>query len=198
MLNAIERRRSIRKFSNKEISDSIIKEIIESGIKAPSAKNRQPWKFIVVQGNSKDKMIEAFEKGIKRECSSDDSLLPDSKRHIKGAVYTSAIMKEASAIILVINTASKGLFTELSNEEKVYDYANTQSISAAIENMIIEATDKGIGSLWICDIFFAYKELHKWLHIEGEMVAAISLGYPLENPTQRPRKKIHDVIEWRK
>lgn len=36
---------------------------------------------------------------------------------------------------------------------------------------IIESTEKGIGSLWICDIFFEYKELHKWLNIEGEMVA---------------------------
>ncbi|MDK2587254.1 nitroreductase family protein [Romboutsia sedimentorum] len=198
MLNAIENRRSIRKFSDKEVPDSVIKEIIKSGTKAPSAKNRQPWKFIVVQGDSKQEMISAFEEGFEREITSNDSLLPNSTIHIKGTKYSLEIMKDAPVTIFVINTASKGLFAELSNEERVYEFANTQSVSAAIENILIEATDKGLGTLWICDIFFAYKELHNWLNVEGEMVAAISLGHPLETPKQRPRKKIEDVIEWRK
>lgn len=198
MLNAIENRRSIRKFSDKEVPDSVIKEIIKSGTKAPSAKNRQPWKFIVVQGDSKQEMISAFEEGFEREITSNDSLLPNSTIHIKGTKYSLEIMKDAPVTIFVINTASKGLFAELSNEERVYEFANTQSVSAAIENILIEATDRGLGTLWICDIFFAYKELHNWLNVEGEMVAAISLGHPLETPKQRPRKKIEDVIEWRK
>lgn len=198
MLNAIENRRSIRKFSDKEVPDSVIKEIIKSGTKAPSAKNRQPWKFIVVQGDSKQEMISAFEEGFEREITSNDSLLPNSTIHIKGTKYSLEIMKDAPVTIFVINTASKGLFAELSDEERVYEFANTQSVSAAIENILIEATDRGLGTLWICDIFFAYKELHNWLNVEGEMVAAISLGHPLETPKQRPRKKIEDVIEWRK
>jgi len=198
MLSAIENRRSIRKFSDKEVPDNVVKEIIESGTKAPSAKNRQPWKFIVVQGDSKQEMISVFEKGLERETTSNNPLLPNSSIHIKGTKYSLEIMKNAPVTIFVINTASKGLFAELSNEEKVYEFADTQSISAAIENILIEATDRGLGTLWICDIFFAYKELHNWLNVEGEMVAAISLGYPLETPKQRPRKKIDDVIEWRK
>ncbi|WP_250673277.1 nitroreductase family protein (plasmid) [Paraclostridium ghonii] len=198
MLSAIENRRSIRKFSNKDVPSNIIKDIIESGTKAPSAKNRQPWKFIVVQGDSKQEMISAFEKGFEREITSDDPLLPNSKIHINGTKYSLEIMKNAPVTIFIINTASKGLFANLSNEEKIYEFANTQSISASIENMLIEATHRGLGTLWICDIFFAYKELHNWLNVEGEMVAAISLGYPLETPKQRPRKKIDDVIEWRK
>lgn len=198
MLSAIENRRSIRKFSNQDVPNSIIKDIIESGTKAPSAKNRQPWKFIVVQGDSKQEMISAFKKGFERELTGDDPLLPNSRIHINGAKYSLEIMKNAPVTIFIINTASKGLFAELSNEEKIYEFANTQSISASIENILIEATDRGLGTLWICDIFFAYKELHNWLNVEGEMVAAISLGYPIETPKQRPRKKIDDVIEWKK
>mgnify|MGYP002229309828 CR=1 FL=1 len=44
-MDAINSRRSIRRFSDREIPHDIICKIIESGIKAPSSKNRQPWKL---------------------------------------------------------------------------------------------------------------------------------------------------------
>ena len=56
MISAIYDRRSIRKFSDKPISQEDIKDIIQSGIKAPSSKNRQPWKYIVIQGTAKAEM----------------------------------------------------------------------------------------------------------------------------------------------
>jgi len=47
-MEAVLTRRSVRKYSNKIISDELIKELIESGISAPSAENKQPWHFIIV------------------------------------------------------------------------------------------------------------------------------------------------------
>ena len=67
MLREIETRRSIRKFSDQEIPMEDIQYILESGIKAPSAKNRQPWKFVIVMGKEKEGMLEAFRRGIERE-----------------------------------------------------------------------------------------------------------------------------------
>ena len=49
MIQEIYERRSIRKFQDRPISKQDIIEIIQSGIKAPSSKNRQPWKYIIVQ-----------------------------------------------------------------------------------------------------------------------------------------------------
>ena len=60
MIKEIADRRSIRKYSEREISDEDIRDIIESGILAPSAKNRQPWKFIVVKGRQKEEMLDVF------------------------------------------------------------------------------------------------------------------------------------------
>lgn len=64
MISAIYNRRSIRKFLDKPISKEDITDILQSGIKAPSSKNRQPWKFIVVQGREKENMPGAFRRGI--------------------------------------------------------------------------------------------------------------------------------------
>ena len=48
-MEIIKLRRSVREYLDKEISDSDIDKIIEAGIMAPSAKNQQPWEFIVIK-----------------------------------------------------------------------------------------------------------------------------------------------------
>lgn len=196
MIPAIYERRSIRKFKDKPISQKDITDIIQSGMKAPSSKNRQPWKYIVTQGRSKEEMLKVFRHGIERE-ENDNALLPQSRQHIAAAKNTVSIIAEAPAIIFVTNTLGKSVMAELTLEERISEICNIQSISASIENMLLAATEKGIGSLWICDIFFAYPELCKWLESDGQLVAAIAFGYPNECPDERPRKKIDDIVEWR-
>lgn len=196
MIPAIYDRRSIRKFTDKPISKNDITDILQSGIKAPSSKNRQPWKYIVIQGNAKEEMLNAFRKGIERE-ENDSALLPQSKQHIAAAKYTINIMEEAPVIFFVVNSLGKNISVELTTEEHIYEICNIQSISASIQNMLLAATEKGIGSLWICDIYFAYPELYKWLNSDGQLIAAIAFGYPNEAPKERPRKNLDDIVEWR-
>lgn len=195
MIREIDERRSIRKFLSKPLPESDIREIIESGIKAPSSKNRQPWRFIVITGNSKREMLEAFRRGIYRE-EHGEALLPESKKHIAAAKYTVSILEQAPVVIFAVNTLGQGIFENTAPEQRIYEICNIQSISAAIQNMLLAAAEKGIGSLWVCDIYFAYQELCEWLDDEGELIAAVALGYPDEAPAQRPRKKLDEVVQW--
>ncbi len=196
MISSIYDRRSIRKFTDKPISLEDIADIIQSGIKAPSSKNRQPWKYIVIQGNAKEEMLKVFRQGIERE-ENDSALLPESKQYIASAKYTIDIMAEAPTVIFVVNSLGKSISEGLSPEERVFEICNIQSIGASIQNMLLTATEKGIGSLWICDIFFAYSELCKWLDSDGQLVAAVALGYPKERPPERPRRKFDETVEWK-
>ena len=60
VFEAIAKRRSIRKYKNNEIEDEKLEKITESARIAPSASNRQEWKFIVVKDqNTRDKLVEA-------------------------------------------------------------------------------------------------------------------------------------------
>ena len=68
---------------------------------------------------------------------------------------------------------------------------------SAAENMALIAAEMGIGSLWNGNIFFAYDELKNWLDA-GEMVLAMSFGYPAHHPSPLNRKKEEDVIEIRR
>lgn len=196
MISAIYHRRSIRKFTDKPISQQDIVEIIQSGRKAPSSKNRQPWKYIVVEGKPKEEMLNVFRQGIMRE-ENDDALLPQSRQHLPSAKRTIEIMAEAPTIVFIVNSLGKSIMAALTPEERISEICNIQSIGASIQNMLLTATEKGIGSLWICDIYFAYPELCKWLNADGQLVAAIAFGYPNEFPNERPRKKMDDILEWR-
>lgn len=60
MHDIIAGRRSVRFFKKDPIAESDMKEILRAGQWAPSPKNRQPWKFIVVKGMSRDMMYRAF------------------------------------------------------------------------------------------------------------------------------------------
>lgn len=177
----IKSRRSIRKFDSKKIDNSIIEEILYHGSLAPSGKNRQPWRFVVIQDDIElknkiaDIMINKAEEKIKKGESGGS------------IINTAKIMKEAPVFIAVFNTWN----------DKIIN-SNLQSIGACIENICLTATDIGIGSLWICDIDCAFKEIEELLEIEDmSLVAGISLGYPLENPKARPRIPINELIKWR-
>lgn len=67
MLDAVIKRRSIRKYKEEEIPVHMVEEVLRAGLLAPSSKNRQPWKFIVVTGRSKAEMLEVFRQGLERE-----------------------------------------------------------------------------------------------------------------------------------
>ena len=67
--------------------------------------------------------------------------------------------------------------------------------------MTLTAIGLGLGSLWICDSFFAQQELNEWLGNDGEygeLYAVLAVGYADEDPAARPRKSVEEVVEWRK
>lgn len=195
MLQAIFDRRSIRNYQETPLPKEMIETILKAGILAPSSKNRQPWEFIVVSGDAKVEMLAAMEQGLARE--KENPLLPDSSPFLSGAVHTLSIMKQAPVTIFIVNTLGIDLDTTLNAEQRIFELCNAQSIGAAIENMTLAATELGLGSLWICDTYFAFEELNSWLGCDGQLIAALTLGYPNEAPSPRPRKSFCDVVQWR-
>lgn len=194
-MNEINERRSIRKYQDREILRNTLEEIISAGIKAPSAKNRQPWRFVVLTAESKKKFTQLMKQGIEKE-RMEKNILPNSSRYISAAIHTVSIIEQAPVLIIVCNPEGNSLYKNLTPEEKIYERADIQSVGAAIQNILLKATSLGIGSLWICDIYFAYDSLSELLYSQGEILAAIALGYPAEHPTERPRKDFSDVTEF--
>ena len=203
-LKAIKARRSIRKFKSDPISEMDLHSILEAGIAAPSSKNRQPWHFTVVRGHAKEELTQVMERGLNLEVKAHEPFLPDSVKYINGAFTSVNVMREAPVVVLVTNRLGVAAdFTEnLSVDERVAEICNVQSIAAAVENMLLAASELGIGSLWIGDIFFAYPEISEWLEKKnpghGMLVTALAFGYADEAPRVRARKTLHDVATFLK
>lgn len=188
-------RRSIRKYKDTPIRRADLEAILLAGTLAPSSKNRQPWRFVVVSGAAKDEMLTVLQNGLKRE--KHEPMLVESNHYIGGAEQTFAVMEQAPVIIFIVNPLGASLHQPLTAEQRVYELCNAQSFGAAIENMSLAATDLGLGSLWICDTYFAHRELSEWLGGDGEPAAALAVGYADEAPAPRPRKTLSEVVEWR-
>ena len=178
-MQAIKDRRSIRKFKPDAISEMDLHTILEAGIAAPSSKNRQPWHFTVVRGDAKEELAQVMERGLNLEIKAHEPFLPDSMKFINGAFTSVNVMREAPVVVLVSNDLGRctDFASNLSVDERVAELCNVQSVAAAVENMLLAAQELGIGSLWICDIFFAYPELSEWMEKKnlshGMLVAAL-------------------------
>lgn len=193
--DAMYNRRSIRKYMKKPVEQSVIEQIIDAGRVAPSAKNRQPWKYFVYSGDSKEKLLACMEKGIENEEIS--PRLPLSGFGIPDAKNTLRIMKEAPVIIMVFNIIGKSPFAQLDVDERFTEINDMLSIGASIQNMLLKAEELNIGTLWIGNTCFAHKELLEYIGGAGELVCAVALGYKAENPPMRPRKGLQDISEYR-
>lgn len=185
---AIAARRSIRRFKSDPIPTEHLQAILTAATQAPSGHNRQPWRFAVVSGDKHAEMVQVMRQGI-----------ADAKARgedIGSSEGTAAAMERAPVTVFVFNPYGMAPWLAHSIEQNFMALVNTQSVGAAIQNMVLAAQDLGIGSLWICDVFEAYEELRVWLGEEGQMVAAVSFGYADESPGPRPRKPMDQVVKW--
>jgi len=180
---AIEQRRSIRKFKNKPIPDETIVKILNAAIQAPSGKNRQPWRFVVVKEDKRPEMIRIMREAIDK--------VKKQGGNTGSSEWTANSMEQAPVTIFVFNANAENV-----EKEHTSNVVDVQSIGAAIQNMLLDSQELGIGTLWICEVFYAYRDLCKWLGQKNEMIAAVSLGYPDEQPNARPRKPVNEVTEW--
>lgn len=193
-MDIIAHRRSIRHFLPKEPDKALIDEILKAGILAPSAKNRQPWKFLVYRGVSKVKLLDEMEKGLISGSTDDIDI---DKNGLPDAFYTLNVMKEAPVLIIVVNTNGKSIFDDISTGERVTELCDSLSIGAAVQNMLLKATELGLGTLWIANTCYAYNKLVEHIGIKEQLICAVSLGYPDGIPNPRKRKDFSAVVEYR-
>ncbi len=168
LMELMYNRRSIRRFKPDIIPDEIIYEFIRAAVSAPSAGNVQPWEFIVV----KDR---------------------ESKISLAKAAYSQMFIAEAPIVIVVCANLFEA--SRAYGDRGVNLYC-IQDTAAAIENMILYAYSKGIGSCWVGA--FSERTVSKILSLPDFIrpVAIIPLGYPAETPEKPSRKPLSSVIHF--
>ena len=184
----IERRRSIRRFQKKGVSKEMILQILEAARQAPSAKNAQPWRFLVLGPQSRNAALNAMDAGVR--CRMDAVA---NRPLLAGAIHTLRIMKSAPVLILVVNPAGGTPADSVSGWARVAELLDAMSVGAAVENLLLEAVALGLGALWIGNTFFAYDEIAAALEIQGQLLGAVAVGWPDETSEPRPRKSMEEI-----
>jgi len=185
---AIHARRSIRKFKNNSIERETIERVLDAAVMAPSAKNSQTWRFTVVTEARHAEFVDVIRKGV-------------ANREAEGAEigtiqWSLQCIEQAPVTILVHNTDGIHPWKARAEHESWWDIATVQSVGAAIQNMLLAATDLGLGSLWIADVWDAYPEINAWLGTNAQLVSAVSFGVPDVDPPIPARKPMADVVSW--
>lgn len=161
-------RKSIRKYSPEPIPEKILKKILEAGRIAPSAKNIQPWRFIVVKD-------------------------PHIKKQVAEACNNQLFMAEAD-VILVGCGLEKIAYGRMGGYLNSYPI----DLAIALDHIILAATSEGLGTCWIGAFNEAkVKEILK-IPGDVRVVALTPVGYPAEKARERPRKELKEIISYDK
>ncbi len=162
----IKSRRTIRKFTEEDVSDETVRKIIEAGMLAPSAGNMQSWEFIIVR-----------DKTTKYSLSQEALGQP----HVLESPVT--IIVAANTKIAEKKYGSRG--------REVYCFV---SAGAAIQNMLLMAVSLGLGAAWVGS--FKERSVQEILKLPAEVrpVGIITLGHPADTPDMPKRRAYKEMV----
>ena len=170
LLSIIKKRRSVRKYLKKDVSDDLIEKILESAKYAPSCGNYQPWEFIVVRNE-------------------------ETKKDLVAASYNQNWMLEAP--VLIVACINMRLAAAVYGERGARLYG-IQSVAAAIENILLTAESLDLATCWIgafSEVIIArILECPEYIR----PCAVITLGYPAEKPKMPPKQSIQEFVHIEK
>jgi len=192
-LEAIRTRKSVRKFLTTAVPAEIIENILLAGMEAPSTKNSQPWKYYVIQGNAKEKLVELMNAGLNSFGDSQTLRRLPFYASVTGSIR---VMQSAPVVVLVFNTGIHTMNSDGSLEARFMDCGAMQTMGAAIQNMLLAATEQGLSSLWMCDVYFAYEQICSWLREQSQLTAAVALGYEDGAATKPTRHNLNDHVKY--
>ena len=192
-LRSIHDRRSIRVFTDQEVSEEDLNAMLDAANQAPSAHNQQTWRFMVLRGAKKHALAELVSKRAADFPRPSSILLRMAARSILSApvvvavANTGELLAHADELFQVDKDSARDFFRTM----------EIQSSAAAVENLLLAATSLGLGSVWLGILFLIKREVLSFLgEPNGEFMAVIPVGYPgkkTEGPKKRP---LESIVRW--
>jgi len=174
VMEAIRKRRSIRAYKSTPVEQGTLEKVLEAGRLAPSWANTQTWRFVVVR-----------DPRVKAELA-DNANAPGSRNN--------NVLKQAPVVIAACAELNRAGIREGKAVTDKEGYWFMFDSALALENMVLEAEELGIGTLYIGA--FDAKKTGAFLGVpEGyACVALLPLGYADEQPEARPRKALSEIV----
>jgi len=166
VFDIMKSRRSVRRYQSKTISDDILTRVLEAARVAPSGKNLQPWKFIVVKDKEKRKKLAVASNG-------------------------QSFVAQAPVVI-----AACGFPDQCYQHQGNYMKSWPIDVSIALDHLMLMAWEEGLGSCWIGAFKETEVKKILSIPEEVKVLALTPLGYPDEVPRDRGRKELGEIISY--
>ena len=188
----IFRRRMIRRYTSQEIAPAIIDDLIEAAIRAPSPHNRQPWRFAIVSGATRYSLAGAMGNQLRSDLTR-DGVPPDAIERDTGRSYQ-RITSAPAAILACMSMRDMDMYPD-ERRNTAERWMAGQAVAAAIENILLRATELGIGACWMCAPLFCQAVVRETLSLpdDWEPQALITLGYAADAGKKRERMRVDEV-----
>ena len=189
-------RRSVRRFSSEAVPEDVLERVLEAATWAPSAHNRQPWRFAVL--NTPDARIvlaDTMGTEFRRDLQADGF----SEEAVENQVARSRqrILEAPLVIVLCLDTSVGDEYPDARRQQAEY-LMNVQGVAMAGENLLLAAHGEGLGGVWVCAPLFAQESVRRALALplEWQPQGMLLLGYPAKVPNMRPRRPITEITRF--
>ena len=194
---AIEKRRSIRKFKPDPIPEEKIRLLLESARLAPSGTNTQPWRFIVVKDDdTKKKLQEAAhnQRHVKSAsviivCCADLKAFKEFPERVDELIESGALPERTREVF--IPYLKKDMSTVTKDALMIAAAAN---VAIAVEHIVLQAVEIGLGTCWVR--WYEDNKVKEILDIPDhiEVMALLPVGIPDEALSPRPRLSLDKIV----
>lgn len=198
-------RRSVRKFRPDDVARSEVEAVLAAAVTAPSAMNKQPWRFLVV--TDRDRLARAAA-AVREEVARlaervDGRVRADFRTYARG--YD---LFEVAPVVIVPLWRPVGLLREILGEsvsqaeheahERLSGENGLVSAALAMGQLILAAHERGLGSVVLTGPLLARESLREIFKVapSWRILALVPLGYPAEEPAATSRKPISMVTRW--
>ena len=148
----IRTRRSIRRYEKTAVPQSLIENMLETAMWAPSAHNRQPWRFVVVQEwETKDKLARAMGAKLRADLTADHAPIALIEKDVNRSY--DRITKAPLLILLCLSMEYMDSYPDELRQRNEWVMA-VQSTAMAAQNLLLAAHAVGLGGCWMCAPLF--------------------------------------------
>ncbi len=189
-------RRSIRHFRLEPVPESILKQILETATYAPSAHDKQPWRFVVLTtSEAKSRLAKAITGKFLLDMTKDGISTDKIRDRLEQTIRR---INEAPVIIILCRDITQINFQPNAPSQQAEETMGVQSVAVAGLQLLLSAHAEGLGATWICWPLFAAEELSKALDLPSDWKpqGMVFLGYPDEEPSPSSRKPIQEIVRY--
>ncbi|MFQ6069723.1 MAG: nitroreductase family protein [Candidatus Aminicenantales bacterium] len=166
VLEVIKARRSVRRYKSEPVPDETLRRVLEAARLAPSGKNLQPWKFIIVRDSEK-------------------------KRKLAQAAINQKFVSQAPVVIVACGFPER-CYSRMGRYMKSWPV----DVAIALEHIVLQAQEEGLGTCWIGAFEEEEVKEILAIPQEVKVLALTPLGFPDESPPFRGRKKLEEIISF--